>query len=122
MKTPAERLAALDAAVAGPDRDRAILLALEDEALPVRDRAIRLAARYVEPAVLGAMVADGENAVRRNAGLSALALQGLARIGYLPAGRSIMPLLHHADANVAQAAIEAVGQLRTQEAVPALLK
>jgi hypothetical protein len=49
MSTPAERLAALDAAVRGPDRDRAILLALEDEALPVRDRAIRLAARYVEP-------------------------------------------------------------------------
>jgi HEAT repeat protein len=147
MTTPAERLAELDAAAHGPDRERAILLALEDEALPVRDRAIRLAARYVEPAVLGAMVADGENAVRRNAGLSALerqgpyavphltvmlgdsdpelvmfALQSLARIGYPPAGRSIMPLLHHADPNVAQAAIEAVGQLRTQEAVPALLK
>ena len=60
----------------GPDRERAILIALEDEALPVRERAIRLAARYVEPAVLGAMVADGENAVRRNAGLSALERQG----------------------------------------------
>ena len=129
MTTPAERLAALDAAVQGPERERAILLALEDEALPVRDRAIRLAARYVEPAVLGAMVADGENAVRRNAGLSALerqgpyavphltvmlgdvdpelvmfALQSLARIGYAPAGRSILPLLTHADPNVAQAA------------------
>ena len=147
MTTPAERLAALDAAAQGPDRERAILLALEDEALPVRDRAIRLAARYVQPAVLGAMVADGENAVRRNAGLSALerqgpyavphltvmlgdsdpelvmfALQSLARIGYVPAGRSILPLLQHSDTNVAQAAIEAVGQLRTREAVPALLK
>ena len=116
-------------------------------ALPVRDRAIRLAARYIEPAVLGAMVADGENAARRNAGLGALerqgpyavphltvmlgdsdpelvmfALQSLARIGYAPAGRSILPLLHHGDPNVAQAAIEAVGQLRTREAVPALLK
>jgi HEAT repeat protein len=147
VTTPAERLAALDAAAQGPDRDRAILLALEDEALLVRDRAIRLAARYVEPAVLGALVADGENAVRRNAGLSALerqgpyavphltvmlgasdpelvmfALQSLARIGYAPAGRSILPLLHHADPNVAQSAIEAVGQLRTREAVPALIK
>ena len=147
MLTPAERLAALDAAVTGPDRDRAILLALEDEALPVRDRAIRLAARYVEPAVLGALVADGENAARRNAGLSALerqgpyavphltvmlgasdpelvmfALQSLTRIGYPPAGRSILPLLHHSDPNVAQSAIEAVGQLRTREAVPALLE
>ena len=76
MTTPAERLAALDTAAQGPDRERAILLALEDESLPVRDRAIRLAARYVEPAVLGAMVADGENAIRRNAGLSALERQG----------------------------------------------
>ena len=50
------------------------------------------------------------------------ALQSLARIGYAPAGRSILPLLHHSDPNVAQAAIEAVGQLRTREAVPALLK
>lgn len=147
MSTPAERLAALDAAVRGPERERAILLALEDEAIPVRERAIRLAARYVEPAVLGAMVADGENAARRNAGLSALerqgpyavphltvmlgaedpelvmfALQSLARIGYTAAGRSILPLLHHADTNVAQSAIEAVGQLRTREAVPELLK
>jgi HEAT repeat protein len=147
MTTPAERLAALDAAAQGPDRECAILLALEDESLPVRDRAIRLAARYVEPAVLGAMVADGENAIRRNAGLSALerqgpyavphltvmlgdsdpelvmfALQSLARIGYAPAGRSILPLLNHQDPNVAQSAIEAVGQLRTREAVPALLK
>jgi HEAT repeat protein len=147
MTTAGDRLAALDAAVRGPDRVRAILLALEDEALPVRERAIRLAARYVEPAVLGAMVADGQNAVRRNAGLGALerqgpyavphltvmlgdsnpelvmfALQSLARIGYAPAGRSIMPLLHHGDPNVAQSAIEAVGQLRTREAVPDLLE
>jgi len=147
MTTPGERLAALDAAVRGPDRERAILLALEDEALPVRERAIRLAARYVEPAVLAAMVADGQNAVRRNAGLGALerqgpyavphlsvmlgdsdpelvmfAVQSLARIGHAPAGRSILPLLQHPDPNVAQSAIEAVGQLRTREAVPALLK
>ena len=147
MTTPAERLAALDAAMRGPDRERAILLALEDDALAVRDRAIRLAARYVEPSVLGALVADGENAVRRNAGLTALerqgpyavphltvmlgdtdpelvmfALQSLARIGYSAAGRSILPLLRHKDPNVAQAAIEAVGQLRTREAVPELLK
>jgi HEAT repeat protein len=147
MSTPAERLAALDAAARGPERERSILLALEDEAIPVRERAIRLAARYIEPAVLGAMVADGENAARRNAGLSALerqgpyavphltvmlgaedpelvmfALQSLARIGYTAAGRSILPLLHHPDTNVAQSAIEAVGQLRNREAVPELLK
>src|SRR4051794_22783471 len=147
MTSSTERLTALEAAAGTPDGTRTILLALQDDTPAVRDRAIRLAARYVEPAVLGAMVADGENAVRRNAGLSALerqgpyavphltvmlgdvdpelvmfALQSLARIGYAPAGRSILPLLTHADPNVAQAAIEAVGQLRTREAVPMLLK
>lgn len=147
MTMPAERLAALDAATPGPDRERAILLALEDEALPVRNRAIRLAARYLEPALLGAMVADGANAVRRNAGLSALerqgpyavahltvmlghsdpelvmfALQSLGRIGYAAAGPSVLPLLHHPDPNVAQAAIEAAGELRVREAVPALIE
>ena len=83
MTTPAERIAALDAATKGPDRERAILMALEDDAVPVRERAIRLAARYVEPAVLGAMVADGENAVRRNAGLSALERQGPYAVPHL---------------------------------------
>jgi len=146
MPTPAQRLDALDAALNGPDRDAAILRALEDEALPVRDRAIRLAARYLEPAALAELVADGADAVRRNAGLSALerqgpyavphltgilghqdpelvmfALQSLARIGSPEAGPAILPLLHHPDPNVAQSAIEAVGQLRTREAVPALL-
>ena len=83
MTTPAERLAALDEAVRGPDRERTILLALEDDELPVRERAIRLAARYVEPAVLGAMVADGENAVRRNAELSTLERQGPYTVPHL---------------------------------------
>src|SRR5204862_7455469 len=85
MTTQNERLAALDAAVRGPDRERTILMALEDEAVPVRERAIRLAARYVEPAVLGAMVADGENAVRRNAGLAAVGRVGPSAGTPLPA-------------------------------------
>jgi HEAT repeat protein len=147
MTSPAERLTALEAAAQGANGQRAILLALEDEAPIVRDRAIRLAARYVEPSVLGALVADGERAIRRNAGLSALerqgpyavphllvmlrdpdpelvmfALQTLARIGYLPAGPAVLPLLRHRDPNVAQAAIEAVGQLREASAVPVLLE
>ena len=66
--SPAQRIAALEAAARGPGGEGAILAALEDAAPAVRDRAIRLAARYVEPAVLGELVADGENAVRRNAG------------------------------------------------------
>ena len=145
LTAPADRLAALEAAARGPGGERHILVALEDAAPSVRDRAIRLAARYVEPAVLGELVADGENAARRNAGLSALerqgpyavphlvamlghedaelalfALQGLSRIGSAPAGPAILPLLDHPDPNVAQAAIEAVGRLRVSEAVPAL--
>ena len=145
LTPPAHRLAALEAAARAPGGERHILAALEDAAPSVRDRAIRLAARYVEPAVLGELVADGENAVRRNAGLSALerqgpyavphlvamlergdaeltlfALQSLSRIGHAPAGPAILPLLDHADPNVAQAAIEAAGKLRVREAVPAL--
>ena len=147
LTAPAHRLAALEAAATGPGGEQCILAALEDAAPSVRDRAIRLAARYVEPAVLGELVADGENAVRRNAGLSALerqgpyagphlvamlgrddpelvlfALQSLSRIGYAAAGPEILPLLDHPDPNVAQAAIEAVGKLRVREAVPALCR
>ncbi len=147
MSTPSatQRLAALDAAN-GPDREAAILAALEDDAPTVRERAVRLAARYVEPQVLGAMVADGVNAARRNGALAALerqgpyavphltellhstdsdvvmfALQVLARIGDPVSTSRILALLGHADANVAQAAIEALGRMRAADAVPALL-
>jgi HEAT repeat protein len=145
LTATADRLAALEAAARGPGGEQHILAALEDAAPSVRDRAIRLAARYLEPAVLSELVADGENAVRRNAGLSALerqgpyavphlvamlgrddaelvlfALQSLSRIGSAPAAPAILPLLGHPDPNVAQAAIEAVGKLRVSEAVPAL--
>ncbi len=145
LSAPAHRLAALETAAPGPDGERHILAALEDAAPSVRERAIRLAARYVEPAVLGELVADGSNAVRRNAGLSALerqgpyavphliamlqrgdaelalfALQSISRIGDAGAGLAILALLEHPDPNVAQAAIEAAGKLRVGEAVPAL--
>ena len=141
------RTAALAAAADGPDRQAAILAALEDEAPAVRERAIRLAARYVEPAVLGELVADEANAVRRNAAITALerqgpyavphlqamlahpqtdvamfALQVLSRIGDPTAAPGILPLVRHADLNVAQSAIEALGQLRAAGAVPALLE
>ena len=143
--SPAQRIAALEAAAREPGAEGAILAALEDPAPTVRERAIRLAARYVEPAVLGELVADGANAIRRNAGLSALerqgpyavphlvgmlrgddpelllfALQSLSRIGLAEAGPAILPLLDHPDPNVAQAAIEAAGRLRVRQAVPAL--
>lgn len=143
----ADRLAALGAAATGPEREAAILAALEDEAPLVRDFAIRLASRHVEPQVLGALVADGENAARRNGALAALerqgpyavpyllellrspdaelvmfALQVLARIGEPTSTAGIRPLLRHPDPNVAQAAIETLGRLRTADAVPALLE
>ncbi len=142
---PSQRIAALEAAAREPGGDGAILAALEDPATSVRERAIKLAARYLEPSVLGALVGDGGNAVRRNAGLSALerqgpyavphlvgmlagqdpelllfALQSLSRIGHSAAAPAILPLLDHSDPNVAQAAIEAAGKLRIQAAVPVL--
>ena len=143
----AARLAALNALVDGASRQEAILAALEDEAPAVRERAIRLAARYVEPGVLGELVADEVNAVRRNAAIMALerqgpyalphllamlrhpqtdvvmfALQVLSRIGDPAAAHGILPLARHPDLNVAQSAIEALGQLRSSGAVPALLE
>ncbi|HEV2083968.1 MAG TPA: HEAT repeat domain-containing protein, partial [Gemmatimonadales bacterium] len=142
----AGRLAALDALLEGVDRERAILAALEDEAPVVRDRAIRLATRYIEPQVLGELVADETNATLRNAAITALerqgpyavphlesmlarpeedvvmfALQMLARIGEPSVVRTVAPLVRHSNPNIAQSAVEALGQLRSAQAVPVLL-
>jgi HEAT repeat protein len=143
----AERLAALDALPEGAAREAIILAALEDESIVVRERAIRLAARYIEPQVLGELVADEANAVRRNAAISALerqgpyavphlrtmlsssdadvimfALQMLSRIGDPLAVHGVVPLVRHSNPNVAQSAVEALGQLRHREGVPILLE
>lgn len=142
-----QRLAALEALPEGAAREAVILAALEDESAVVRERAIRLAARYIEPQVLGELVADHVNAIRRNAAISALerqgpyavphlrtmlaspevdvvmfALQMLSRIGDPLAVHGVVPLVHHADPNVAQCAIEALGELRHRKAVPTLLQ
>ncbi|HEX6105488.1 MAG TPA: HEAT repeat domain-containing protein, partial [Gemmatimonadales bacterium] len=50
------------------------------------------------------------------------ALQVLSRIGDPAAAPAILPLVRHPDLNVAQSAIEALGQLRNGEAVPVLLE
>src|SRR5262249_32697508 len=78
----AERLAALTAAT-GEERQALVLAALEDEAPSVREQAIRLATRYVEPEVLGGLVADAVNASRRNGALAALERQGPYAVPYL---------------------------------------
>ena len=141
------RLAALEALPEGPAREAVILAALEDESAVIRERAIRLATRYIEPQVLGELVADEANAIRRNAAITALerqgpyavphlrtmlarpetdvvmfALQMLSRIGDPLAVHGVLPLVTHSDPNVAQSAIEALGQLRHREAVPTLLQ
>jgi HEAT repeat protein len=143
----ARRLAALEALPEGPNRQAVILKALEDESAVVRERAIRLAARFVEPQVLGELVADEANATRRNAAIAALerqgpyavphlrtmlanpqvdvvmfALQMLSRIGDPLAVFGVVPLVRHPNQNVAQCAIEALGKLRHREAVPTLLE
>ena len=130
----------------GPGREAAILAALEDDAPTVRERAVRLAARYVEPQCSGragrrrgqrdpaqsavsALERQGPYAVPHLIDCSAppevdvvmFALQVLARIGDPLAFRAILPLLGHADPNVAQSAIEALGRMRHRRAVPALL-
>src|SRR5882724_5534246 len=78
----AERLAAL-AAATGPEREALVLASLEDVAPLVREQAIRLATRYVEPEVLGTLIADGVNAARRNGALAALERQGPYAVPYL---------------------------------------
>src|SRR5688572_12867496 len=143
----AQRLAALDGLAEGPERERAVLAGLEDPSAVVREKAIRLAARYIEPQVLSELVADEANAIRRNAAISALerqgpyavphlrtllarpeadvvmfALQMLSRIGDPLAVHGVVPLLRHSNPNVAQSAIEALGQLRHREAVPTLIE
>jgi HEAT repeat protein len=146
-QTVAARLASLAALPAGTQREEIILAALEDEAPAVREHAIRLATRYIEPQVLGELVADEVNATRRNAAITALerqgpyavphlrtmlaradvdvvmfALQMLSRIGDPLAVHGVVPLVRHPDPNVAQCAVEALGQLRHREAVPTLLQ
>ncbi|MBA3658944.1 MAG: HEAT repeat domain-containing protein, partial [Gemmatimonadales bacterium] len=144
--TPTERIAALTAVAEGGLGQGAIVAALDDPSAAVRDWAIRLATRYVEPAVLGGLVADDDNATLRNAALVALERQGpyavphlqamlaepnpevvmfavqvLSRIGDRAAVDAILPLVAHADPNVAQSAVEALGRLRHTEAAPALI-
>ena len=129
------------------DREGAILAALGDPSTLVRERAIALAARHLSPEALGALLGNGENAVLRNSAFSALERQGpyavphllkltvdgdsevamfsvqiLSLINDSSASRALLPLLDHPDRNIAQSAIEALGNVQAVEAVPALIR
>ena len=130
----------------GPSDDE-IVAALQESQPILRERAIALAARHLAPETLGRFVGNDENAVLRNAALSALERQGpyavphlvslsrghnaevamfavqiLARIKDPASTQALLPLLEHADSNIAQAAIEALGALKAREAVPGLIR
>ncbi len=127
--------------------DAEIVAALQEPQPALRERAIALAARHLAPETLGRFVGDDENAVLRNAALSALERQGpyavphlvslsrgenpevamfavqiLSRIKDPGSAQALLPLLEHPDSNIAQAAIEALGALRAREAVPGLIR
>ena len=127
--------------------DEEIVAALQETQPVLRERAIALAARHLAPETLGRFVGDDENAVLRNAALSALERQGpyavphlvslsrgenaevamfavqiLSRIKDPGSAQALLPLLEHSDSNIAQAAIEALGALKAREAVPMLIR
>jgi HEAT repeat protein len=127
--------------------DEDIVAALQETQPILRERAIALAARHLPPETLGRFVGDDENAVLRNAALSALERQGpyavphlvslsrgenaevamfavqiLSRIKDPGSAQALLPLLEHSDSNIAQAAIEALGALKAREAVPMLIR
>ena len=141
-----QRLAALHA-IEEPEHAARVIAALEDESPVVREHAIRYAARYLEPARLVRMVGNDERALLRNSAIAALERQGpyavrpleqvlagpvdpelamftlqvLARIGDESSTSAALPFVRHDNANVAQAAIEALGCFRATDAVPDLL-
>jgi HEAT repeat protein len=142
-----DRISALESALSNGDREGAILEALGDPSTLVRERAIALAARHLTPEVLGGLLANGENAVLRNSAFAALERQGpyavphllkltvdgdpevamfsvqiLSLINDSSASRALLPLLDHPDRNIAQSAIEALGNVQAVEAVPALIR
>lgn len=144
---PEERLRELDRALDSPDREALLRAALNDESTLVREHAIALAARYLQPEVLGELIRDEANAVLRNAAQSALERQGpyaaehlitltrdddadvalfavqvLSKICLPSTEGALLPLVDHHDPNIAQAAIEAMGALASRAAVPRLLR
>lgn len=125
----------------------ALLAALDTRNRPERQQAIAEAAVQASPDDLVAMLGDGDHSLRRNAAMEALTRGGARSIpSLLRALRSndpelvmfatnvlgrtrdpaavphLVALLEHPDANVAQAAIDALAQLRATMAVGSLVK
>jgi HEAT repeat protein len=125
----------------------ALLAALEGGARPAREQAIARAAQESDPDDLVEIMGDGDRSVRRNAAMEALSRGGQRSIpSLLRALRSddaelvmfaanvlgrtrdpaavphLVALLEHRDPNVAQAAIDALAQLRATVAVGSLVK
>lgn len=142
----ASRLTQLDRTEDRPERERLILEGMGDLSAPVREVAVAWAARVLEPETLVPLVAEGGDALLRNAALAALERQGpYARtaveravaspdndlamfscqvLGSIGGASSVAPLLaalQQSEVNLLQAAAEALGRLRRREAVPALV-
>ncbi len=123
-----------------------IVKGFRDETSLVREGAISLAARYLEPEVIGKMIDSDEDALMRNAAITAMRRQGPYALPYLQkvlrgdnlelimfvvgilastndpsAVQLLLPLLDHQDPNLQQVTIEALGGLKSREAVPKLL-
>lgn len=141
------RLCLLEDQVRTGDTREAILKGLEDDIRCVRERAVALAVRHLEPETLGELLADEANATLRSSALSALerqgpyalnflekvtrgsdadlamfAVQALARIGAPRTIPLLLALLDHSEENVRLAAIEALGEMHADDAVPRLLE
>lgn len=140
------RLAALDRPADHPERERCIREGLGDDSAAVREVAVAWAARVVEPETLIPLVAEGADALLRNAALAALERQGpyamhaveravastdadlamfacqvLGSIGGASSATPLLGALARSEVNVIQAAAEALGRLRCREAVAPLL-
>lgn len=138
----AARLAALDRPEDRSERERLVLESLADLSAPVREVAVAWAARLLEPEVLVPLVADGSDALLRNAALAALERQGpyarsaveravessdadlamfscqvLGSIGGASSVPALLGALENRDVNIVQAAAEALGKLKRREAV-----
>jgi HEAT repeat protein len=128
------------------ERTDAIQLLLRNPSPGVRERALRVGAAVLPQDTLAEYLRDGADAVLRNAGLQILKLRGARSFGlavdllqdedpdlvlqavllldHLRDPRGMEPLrgaLGHADSNVAQAAIVAIGHLGDARAITDLL-